>query len=211
VNRKRWLLVVLIAFPSVFWLLLETSTINTKRMPVYGPRTVSASGDSVYHAVTDNFYSNDSLRHLDAGKFPLFVVFFASKSYSNEGYRMGGLTEYMRYKPDKISEIPFVFLTQRTNAPAFEAMRSAAGELNLSVLTWPEAGYDSLQRTFFSQKPYYIDYSFLVLVDKERHVRGYYDARYAAEVKRLAAEYRHLRLKEEKRKMIRENEIETRN
>jgi hypothetical protein len=46
-----------------------------------------------------------------------------------------------------------------------------------------------------------------VLVDSRRNIRGYYDGRYASEMKRLIAEYQHLRLKEEKSKMIKENEI----
>lgn len=50
---------------------------------------------------------------------------------------------------------------------------------------------------------------FFVLVDKHRNIRGYYDARYIAEVKRLTEEYQHLRLKEEKEQMLQTNKIES--
>ena len=53
----------------------------------------------------------------------------------------------------------------------------------------------------------YIDYSFFVLVDENRNVRGYYDGRYVAELKRLIEEYQHLRLKEEKNNMLEKNKI----
>jgi hypothetical protein len=46
-----------------------------------------------------------------------------------------------------------------------------------------------------------------VLIDENRHIRGYYDGRYVAELKRLIDEYRHLRLKEAKQKLIDENTI----
>jgi len=53
-------------------------------------------------------------------------------------------------------------------------------------LTYNQCGF------IFKEKPFYVDYSFFVLVDKKRHIRGYYDARYAAEVKRLIGEYQPL-------------------
>ena len=41
-----------------------------------------------------------------------------------------------------------------------------------------------------------------MLIDQDRHIRGYYDGRYVSEIKRLIEEYQHLRLKEEKQKLI---------
>ena len=49
---------------------------------------------------------------------------------------------------------------------------------------------------------------FFVLVDSKRHIRGYYDARYISEIKRLIEEYQHLRLKHEKKNLINQNKIE---
>jgi hypothetical protein len=48
-----------------------------------------------------------------------------------------------------------------------------------------------------------------MLIDHNRHVRGYYDGRYVSEIKRLIDEYQHLRLKEEKQKLIQNNEIKS--
>ena len=59
------------------------------------------------------------------------------------------------------------------------------------------------------EKPIYVDYSFFVLVDKNRNIRGYYDGRYIAEIKRLTEEYQHLRIKEEKEGMVSANKIES--
>jgi hypothetical protein len=64
-----------------------------------------------------------------------------------------------------------------------------------------------VNKTFFREKPYYIDYSFIVLLDENRNIRGFYDARYVAEVKRLLDEFKHLRLKEAKKELIKDNEI----
>ena len=80
---------------------------------------------------------------------------------------------------------------------------------NITNLYWNHKSYDSLNISYFKQKPYYVDYSFFVLIDKNRHIRGYYDARYVSEIKRLTEEYQHLRLKEEKEQMIKSNTIES--
>ena len=49
--------------------------------------------------------------------------------------------------------------------------------------------------------------SYFVLIDAASRIRGYYDARYITEVKRLIEEYQHLRLKEEKQLLLKSNEI----
>lgn len=67
--------------------------------------------------------------------------------------------------------------------------------------------FDSLNKTYFADKPYYVDYSFFILVDKKRHVRGYYDSRYVAEMKRMLGEYQHLIIKEQKQILIDDNKI----
>src|ERR1043165_4003952 len=51
VKNKKWLLVVIIAFPSFFWLILETSTINSRRLPFYGPKVYQGGKDTVFHDV----------------------------------------------------------------------------------------------------------------------------------------------------------------
>jgi protein SCO1 len=208
-KNKRWFLLLLIAFPSVFWLLLETSTVNSKKLPIYGPRQVSASGDSLYHRVGDVFYKDGLARKLDIPDYPLFVVGFAAEKYRKDGYRLSGIWEYVNYKKSKIAHIPVILVTEEAGSDAEKQLSRLAEAGNVHFYNWPRQGFDSLRQSFFVGKPYYIDYSFLVLIDADRRVRGYYDARYAAEVKRLTEEYQHLRLKEEKKRLLRENEIET--
>ncbi len=206
-TRKKWLVILIIAFPSFFWLILETSTINSKRLPFYGPKKAVTAGDTSYYCVSDNFYRNDSLT--EQVKDPLYAVVFIHPRYRSDSYRLTGLWEYLSYKNSKVEHIPFVLVTASENG-----MSQAAGELkklsaypNVHFYTWPLASFDSITKSYFAEKPYYIDYSFFLLVDANRHIRGYYDARYVSELKRLIEEYQHLRLKEEKQKLIETNEI----
>ncbi len=215
-KNKKWLFVVIIAFPSFFWLILETSTINSKRLPIYGPKKLAANKDTIFYRVADAFYSHPvdenaelKLNVLDKKDFPLYNIIFLSRKYRQDSYRLTGLWEYLNYKKDKVEQIPFILVTpaQGNKSEAYEELKKLSDSKNVYFCTWPERSFDSIVQIYFKQKPYYVDYSYFMMIDANRHIRGYYDARYVSELKRLIEEYQHLRLKEEKQRLIDLNEI----
>lgn len=212
-KNKKWIVLLIIAFPSFFWLILETSTINSRKLPFYGPKKAIAAGDTQYYQVTDRFYAlspGDSASTLQQSvKEGLYAIVFINQKYRPDSYRLTGLWEYLSYKNSKVEHIPFVLVTETEDGKSTAAaeLKKLSTYPNVSFYTWPKAGFDSLTKTYFKDKPYYIDYSFFLLVDANRHIRGYYDGRYVSELKRLIEEYQHLRLKEEKKKLIDANEI----
>ncbi|MBA2611675.1 MAG: hypothetical protein H0U95_06885 [Bacteroidetes bacterium] len=218
-KNKKWLLLLILVLPSTMWLILETSTINSKKLPIYGPRKVLASKDTAYYKVNDQFYalnekdsSKQELIRLTTDAYPLYVVMFIKDAYKKNDLRLAGLSEYLNYKKQKIEHIPIVLITESENGRSDlqdELKKLAIGNNNVLFYTWNKQSFDSLNNSYFLQKPYYIDYSFFTLVDINRNIRGYYDGRYVAELKRLIDEYQHLRLKEEKNKLIKSNEIKT--
>lgn len=220
-KNKKLIFFVILLFPALFKIILEFTTINSKKLPHFGPKEV-VENDTVFYKVDAKFKklspksSGDvNLQELDLDtlNYPLFAVCFIKPSYAKDNYRMAGLTEYVQYKKDKIKFIPFVIVTpcdglnDSTNLREMEKL--SVGNDNVINAYWNQASFDSLNKTYFKQKPYYVDYSFFVLVDKNRNIRGYYDTRYIAEIKRLTEEYQHLRLKEEKEQMLRTNKIES--
>jgi hypothetical protein len=151
--------------------------------------------------------------NLDTVNYPLFAVCFIKQSYKKDNFRLAGLSEYVQYKKDKIKLIPFVIVTPCNGAKDTMCLKEmeklSVGNENITTLYWNTSSFDSLNMSYFKEKPIYIDYSFFVLVDKHRNIRGYYDARYISEIKRLTEEYQHLRLKEEKEQMLQTNKIES--
>lgn len=218
-------MLAIIAFPSLFWLILETSTINSRRLPFYGPKKVNATGDTLFHKVSDIFYTETDERSSgpqqvikDTLDFPIYAIMFISDAYRKDSYRLAGLWEYLNYKKQKVEHIPFILVTENeTPVPEYQSEQARAlMELkklkkhnNVHFYSWSKLSFDSLAKSYFAEKPYYIDYSFFMLIDGNRHVRGYYDGRYVSELKRLIEEYQHLRLKEEKQKLIETNEIKS--
>jgi hypothetical protein len=218
-KNKKWLLLLILALPSTMWLILETSTINSKKLPIYGPRKVIAANDTIYHKVSEQFYllnEKDSAKQelitLSTDKYPLYVVMFIKDEYKKTDLRLAGLWEYVNYKKQKIEHIPIILITESENGRSElqeELKKLTDGNKNVFFYAWNKQSFDSLNKSYFLQKPYYIDYSFFTLVDINRNIRGYYDGRYVSEIKRLIDEYQHLRLKEEKNKLIKSNEIKT--
>lgn len=214
-KNKKWLVILIIAFPSFFWLILELSTVNSKKLPHYGPKH-AIKGDTVFYKVSDRLYQRSSADStqlvpatIDVKTYPLYAVVFISNKYRKDSYRLAGLWEYLNYKKLKIEHIPFVLVTEFENGQSqgYEELRTLAKHSNVHFYNWNKAGFDSIAKSYFADKPYYVDYSFFVLVDANRNIRGYYDARYVSELKRLIDEYQHLRLKEEKQRLIETNEI----
>jgi len=214
-KNKKWIFVLIIIFPSLFWVILETSTINSNKLPYYGPKKATDQ-DTIYYSVKSTFEktTGKDLFDVDTINYPVFVVMFIKDTYSNDAFRISGFWEYVNYKKENINNIPFILVCEKDNdsSSTERSIREMAKKgTNIFFAGWNKNSFDSLNKTYFVDKPYYVDYSCFVLVDKKRHIRGYYDARYVAEVKRMLAEYKHLRIKEEKTLLIDDNKIQQNN
>jgi len=220
-KNKKLIFFVILLLPALFKIILEFTTINSRKLPFYGPK-IAVGKDTVFYKVNSSFKTfppvTDTVKslipfNLDTVNYPLYAVCFIKQSYKKDNYRLAGLSEYVQYKKDKIKLIPFIIVTpcNGTNDSTClkEMEKLSVGNKNVLSLYWNTSSFDSLNMTYFKEKPIYIDYSFFVLVDKHRNIRGYYDARYIAEIKRLTEEYQHLRLKEEKEQMLQTNKIES--
>lgn len=220
-KNKKLLFFVILLFPALLKIILEFTTINSRKLPYYGPKKLAGT-DTVFYKVNSVFKklpvtsTDTSLLNtveIDTTTFPIYAVCFIKQSYKKDNYRLAGLSEYVQYKKDKIKLIPFVIVTpcdgNGDTTCLSDMEKLSIGSPNIKNLYWNHASFDSLNVSYFKAKPVYIDYSFFVLVDKNRHIRGYYDARYISEIKRLTEEYQHLRLKEEKEQMIQTNKIES--
>ena len=218
-KNKKLIFFVILLFPALFKIILEFTTINSRKLPLFGPKAWIGK-DTSYYKVGSVFKKLSSVGpeklkqiEIDTVNYPLYAVCFIKQAYKKDNYRLAGLSEYAQYKKDKIKLIPFFIVTpcdslsDPSSLKELDKLSSASN--NITNLYWNHKSYDSLNISYFKQKPYYVDYSFFVLIDKNRHIRGYYDARYVSEIKRLTEEYQHLRLKEEKEQMIKSNTIES--
>lgn len=203
----------------MFWLVLELSTINSKKLPYYGPKTYNGK-DTVYYAVKETELAKLKgsvviKEKIDTLQFPLYAIVFIKQEYKNDAFRLNGLLEYTQYKKRNVDQLPlFLVASYIDSLPALTYNYKDSLKItneNIQQVYYQEALFDTINKRYFAAKPYYVDYSYIVLVDKKRRIRGYYDGRYVSEVKRLLEEYKHLRLKEEQHVMLKNNAIQQTN
>lgn len=194
---------------------METSTINFNKLLFYGPKTLNGT-DTVYYELGDiklpTLNNNSiSIKYFDTLTYPLLTLVFIKPQYLKENVRLEGLLDYTTHKKDDIDAIPLLLIFPKSDSVTtveYNLRDSLDITLNnFEQCYWNQSSFDSMNVSFFRSKPSHVDYSCIVLLDKKRRIRGYYDARYAVEVKRLLSEYQHLRIREEKNTMLKQNEI----
>lgn len=238
--KKKILLLSIIIFPSLIYFFFELTQANFKKMPYFGPKTVNEKGDTVYWSVQQNKFLTCSITNtvtaagigwncdpviIDTASFPVFGIVFLNSKLHDQGYKLNGLIDYIKYKPKDISQVPIVIVSEKpqyTNeifAAKTDVKKHSTpirGEFdsipfklsNFIPVRLPVLNRDSfLNATYFKQKPVHVFDYFMVLVDKKRHIRGYYDPSYNAEVKRMIDEYKHLKIRDEYAETLKQNDI----
>ena len=88
--KKKLFLVSILFLPTSIWLFLELSTINSKKLPIFGPKKLDGK-DNVYYTAGSTFKkimgSDSGLKelknfNLDTIDFPLFAVSFIKQNYN---------------------------------------------------------------------------------------------------------------------------------
>jgi len=242
--KKKVLLLCIIIFPSLIYFVFELTQANFKKMAYFGPKTLDAKGDTVYWRVPeDTAFSTirggtlDTAKNegasrvaaehyliADTSKYPIYCILFLDKKLHNEGYKLAGLIDYIKYKSSDLKTVPLFFISSvfifddeiNSKKLKLDSTYQFNGEFDSIPVKLPDfipgrlnyANRDSfLRETYFKQKPVYVFDYFMVLVDKKRHIRGYYDPSYNAEVKRMIQEYKHLKIRDEYAQTLKQNDI----
>lgn len=204
-------------------------------MAYYGPKTLDTKGDTVYYTIpesamefgkkweksngdtitTENLtlvFEKEIAKKQSGAKLVLFID-------KNQQEKLSGLLEFEKYKKEKLDMLD-VYIIQQTSVSKKENKNYYENYLKDSLgitmsnfyyrTLWVQnkEEYDSIRKIYFKQKPIHVFNYFAVLVDKERHIRGYYDPTYISEVKRMIEEYKHLVLKDEHANIQDINKIE---
>ena len=104
-KNKKWIFVLIVLLPSLFWVILETSTINSRKLPYYGPKKLNGT-DTIFYTVKSTFEKTNENTpfDLDTTNYPVMVVMFIKDKYVDDAFRISGFWEYVNYKKDKDSK-----------------------------------------------------------------------------------------------------------
>lgn len=212
-KNKGWIIVIIILLPSLIWILLDLSLIHSKKLNYYGPKKLASNGkDTIYYSVKTLKFYDDKLNevYIDTNQYKVCMIAFIKPEYIAEKYRIAQFLSMIHYEPSKIQHIPvFLIYPFSSTSQIFHLKDSLKiSQPNVQTLYLPDSIFHSINQLFFVGKPYYVDYSCAILLDRNRHIRGYYDWRYADEVKRTIQEFNHLLIKEGYKETLRKNKIE---
>ena len=208
-NLKRILIILGILFlPCVFYLVLIQGKNHYKQLQIFGPKEALANGDTIYHTIPSFSFVNQEGKTISdkelEGKIYVANFFFATcpTICPKMNYNVKGLTE----KYGKDDEVKFISFTVDPEQDSVAALAAYAKEMGANNNAWwfltgnkdsiyelardgfmvPAAGGKTAADFFHSQN--------LLLVDKEKRIRGIYDGLDESEVKKLNDEIEVLEL-----------------
>lgn len=153
---------------------------------------------------------------IDTVRFPVYAILFMQEQYLGEGFKLAGLIDYVRFKTKDLRDVPVLVVSNLGRTSRHKPADSLRGDFDSLKITLPnftplyidyENSEKKIAQSYFKAKPVHVFDYFMVLVDKKRHVRGYYDPSYNAEVKRMIDDYKHLKIRDEYAETLKQNEI----
>jgi protein SCO1/2 len=203
-SKRIAILIAILFLPSLAYLLLKTGKNNFKHLAIYGPRDVAANGkDTIYHSLPPfSFINQDGQNVTDAtytGRIFVANFFFTScKTICPE------MTIQMNRVLLKFKKNPQILLLSHTVDPEHDSvpvLKNYASVHNIDSKRWAlvtgpkKAIYDHARYGYFISAlngdggpTDFIHDDKLILIDKEKHIRGYYDGTKPKEVNRLLDE-----------------------
>ena len=186
---------------------------------IYFDRNLRSLRDTTSHAddaeaTALSLYKADSLV-IDTARYPVYLILFLDSKLRKDGYKLTAFFDYIQYKPQEFKDVPLFFVSNLSSALGNNRTTNneLRGDFDSLKITLPNFHSLLIEGTqgkdaYFNKKPYYVFDYFAVLVDKHRHIRGYYDPNQNSEVKRLLQEYKHLKTKDEYANTLKQNELE---
>ena len=202
-NTKRILIVLsILFFPCIFYLVLIQGKNHFKQLEIYGPKEAVAAGDTIYHTIPSFSFVNQegktiTEKNLD-GKVFVGSFFFATcpSICPKMNYNLKGVADKFKLDP----RVKFLSFTVDPEKDTVEALNVYAKLQGADSSQWwfltgnkdsiysiardgflvPAAGGKTAADFFHSQD--------LILIDKEKRIRGIYDGLDEADVKKLCDE-----------------------
>lgn len=186
--KKSKLLVILLIllFPSVLYLVLTTGKHHFISLPYYGPKNSAAPGDTSYHRISEFELTNCNYDSLE-GKITI-VHFFNSRCNDVCAKVAANLVNLQERLQEKSV---FKILSINTNANvSVSELSTFANSFHANPKTWTISSGDSVKIQQLAQTDFLLNVEIgysetLTLLDKELHIRGFYDGSVLKEVNKM--------------------------
>lgn len=223
--RKFIILLVILIFPSAFYIYLSFGATRYKRTPFFGPRTVIAKGTEKPDTAFFKIPAFDAKRS-DGGNFSIsrfkdrmYVTAFLDPDSSAKAWNIGPLLTDFKVNKVKYYGVSFLFFWPQDSLhtmppPDLNKEMNLKGD-SVVMLTMPKSRFDSLRTaSYFIPDPKRVKEPFtqkmydLVLIDNQSRIRGYYNGRYLGKVKEMREDILHIQIHDEAFETVKTTKID---
>jgi protein SCO1 len=198
----------IILFPVVFWLLLVMGHNNFKRLPHIGPYDLSASGDTVWHSIPSFSFVNQEGKVI-TDKNVEGQVYVANFFFANCQTVCPDMNRHVARVQDAFKDDTLLRILSFTVDPENDtvaALKAYAETMRADSSKWwfltgnKDSIYALAREGFFvpaaegKTADDFFHSQDLILIDKNKNIRGIYDGLDKAEVDTLIDEIKLLRL-----------------
>lgn len=198
--QKVVILVSILLLPSLLYLFLHSGENNFRRLPYYGPKTVDENGDTLYHSIPDFslFNQNGQKIQLKDLKGNIVVADFFFATCPTICPKMAThMLEVQKHFYDR-NDFALVSYTVNPEHDTVEVLRAYADKVHARDSVWnfltgpKEEIYNLAFKGYFVNAlpdeiapGGFLHSQLLILLDKQGHIRGYFDGTSTAEVNDL--------------------------
>lgn len=211
---KYFVLAALLIAPATFYFLFVTAGMNYTSLNYYGPRDVEKSMvdgeeviDTIYHSIPDFSFTDQNGKTVTAASFDskVYVTDFFFTTCQSICPIM--TTQMLRVQEEFAGVVELAFLSHTVNPEmdSSEVLKAylidkQADEKNWSFVTGNKAElYEIARKGYFvpvqdgdGGPDDFIHSPMLILIDKEKHIRGFYDGTNTEEVDKLIEDIKKL-------------------
>lgn len=200
IRLKKWAVILsILLFPSLLYVLFSGGKHGFKRPPVFGPKSISANGDTLYHTV--DFRSINRRIHIPDSVFVVFSILSPQRDALTD--RIINQLIFNHRKLDKRTDLLFISLTWPGDSNGFRQLPEV---IHRDTARWRiiEMPYDSLldfaaRQLLLPPPESSSTLAFrkqLVILDKSRRIRSFLDATQYTEGKKLTDDLKVLKAEE---------------
>lgn len=214
-TKKAALLIILLVFPCAVYLLLRTGTNHYKALPYLGERELAPNGkDTIYHSISDFKLvdqQGDTITHAAVDSCMYVADFFFVRCPNI----CPTMTKQMLRVHDRfqvLKDLKLLSFTVNPEGDSVPVLAAYAKERNIDPKKWHFLTGDKKQIYSLARHDYlvnamqgdggpddFIHSELLVLIDKQKHIRGFYDGTSVKSVDSLIEDIRALRLETPKK------------
>lgn len=192
VNQVLILLGILLV-PSIFYLVISSGENNYEKLTIFGPRepVAGSPGDTLYHTIPEFTLTSHTGKEFNSATALKDKIFVAEFFFATCPTICPKMTMQMKRLQEKFKDEPEIVLLSFTVDPARDtvaALEAYASQYGVDASKWnlltgdKKVIYDLARHGFFlaamdgdGGEHDFIHSEKLVLIDKDKRIRGYYD------------------------------------